>query len=269
MKNDIRKYVLIAFSWTWALWLTSLGVALLQNKELSTSMVIFDLLAWKGDVEHSLVAQVLFALGVFGPLVGYVAMKAYRPLLGKPSWLTIGLTIGVPLISLLPALILSILVVTPNSGLSISAAWLTIVAYFVSNLITSGTEEFGWRGYLYPALKKIEKDFWRVSLKGGIIWAIWHLPLMFILYWSLGLAIVGILAGFVASIVAMSYITNVVYEKSNSLILTMLLHALNNTATFALVLLFPETPFVIIVALMAWVIVAILEKSVVKRTIEV
>lgn len=92
---------------------------------------------------------------------------------------------------------------------------------------------------------------------------------MIIMYWSLGLAIVGILAGFVASIVAMSYITNVVYEKSNSLILTMLLHALNNTATFALVLLFPETPFVIIVALMAWVIVAVLEKLVVKRTMEV
>lgn len=269
MKNAIRKYVLIAFTWTWALWLASLCVALWQNRDLSTNMVIFDLIVWQSGAEYSLIAQILFALGVFGPLVGYLAMKAYRRLLGKPSWLTIGLVIGVPLVSLLPALLLSIVIVAPASGLSTSAALLAIGTYFVSNFITSGTEEFGWRGYLYPALKKTGKNFWSVSFEGGIIWAIWHLPLMIIMYWSLGFAIVGVLVGFVASITAMSYITNVVYEKSDSLFLAMLLHALNNTATFALVLFFPETPFTIVVAIMAWVIVAILERVVVKRTIEV
>lgn len=268
MSNSIVKYIAIAFVWTWGLWLAGLGVASLHNAELATSMTLFDLLAWQDGTAYSLVAQALFSLAVFGPLVGYLTMRKYRPFIGKPSWLTAGLVVGVPLVSLLPALVLSAITLSPDASLTAGAILTAITAYFVSNLVTSGTEEFGWRGYLYPALKQSDKDFWRVSLKGGIIWAVWHLPLMVIMYWSLGVAMLGVLAGFVASIIAMNYITNVVYEKSNSIALTMMLHALNNTATFALVLIFPESPFTIIVALMAWAVVAVLEKKVIKPSIQ-
>lgn len=264
-KTNIIKYLIISFGWTWGLWITGLCVALIYNKTLATDMTVFDLLTLTDGGEHNLIAQLLFALAVFGPFIGYLVMKVYRPFFGKPSKLMIGLTIGVPLVSLLPALLLSLISSNLNSDLNTSNLWWIIITYFIANLITSGTEEFGWRGYLYPSFKNFEKDFWKISLKGGIIWAVWHLPLMIIMYWSLGFVLISVVAGFIASIIAMNYITNVIYEKSNSILLTVCLHALNNTATFVLVLLFPETPFTIIIPLMAWGIVAILEKKIVKH----
>ncbi len=83
---------------------------------------------------------------------------------------------------------------------------------------------------------------------------------MLILYWQLGVVMILTIVGFTASIVAMAWITGLVYERSNSIALAALLHALNNTASFALVLLFPTTPFTIVTAAMAWAIVAVLEK---------
>lgn len=83
---------------------------------------------------------------------------------------------------------------------------------------------------------------------------------MLILYWQLGFVMILTIAGFTASIIAMAWITALVYERSNSIALAALLHALNNTATFALVLLFPTTPFTIVTAAMAWGLVAVLEK---------
>lgn len=264
-KTNIIKYLIISFGWTWGLWIMGLCVALIYNKTLATDMTVFDLLTLTDGGEHNLIAQLLFALAVFGPFIGYLVMKVYRPFFFKPSKLTIGLTIGVPLVSLLPALLLSLISSRLNSDLKTLNVWWIIITYFIANLITSGTEEFGWRGYLYPSFKNCENDFWKISLKGGIIWAIWHLPLMIMMYWSLGFVLISVVGGFIASIIAMNYITNVIYEKSKSILLTVCLHALNNTATFVLVLLFPETPFTIIIPLMAWVIVAILEKKIVKH----
>lgn len=83
---------------------------------------------------------------------------------------------------------------------------------------------------------------------------------MLILYWQLGFVMILSIAGFTASIIAMAWITALVYERSNSIALAALLHALNNTATFALVLLFPTTPFTIVTPAMAWALVAVLEK---------
>ena len=83
---------------------------------------------------------------------------------------------------------------------------------------------------------------------------------MLILYWQLGFLMIPTLAGFTASIIAMAWITALIYEQSNSIALAALLHALNNTANFALVLLFPTTPFTIVTAAMAWAVVALLEK---------
>lgn len=77
-----------------------------------------------------------------------------------------------------------------------------------------------------------------------------------------GLAVlVPSLIGFTASIVAMNYITNFIFERSGSILLVMVLHALNNTVSFTLISLYPETPFTIVSSLMAWAVVGYLEKT--------
>lgn len=44
------------------------------------------------------------------------------------------------------------------------------------NAIAALGEELGWRGFLYNELKPL--GFWRMSLLIGIIWGIWHAPLI-------------------------------------------------------------------------------------------
>lgn len=251
-------YLTISFAWTWVLWLGGWLLGQARQAPIDTGGMRFDFTAAADS--PSFLPQVLFNLAVFGPLLGYLAARRYRPVWGRPTPETLLLTVAVPTLSVIPAIALTLAAGVPAAGLAAGGAAGAIAVYFVSNLVTSGTEEFGWRGYLHPALRRREGTFWAAAWKGGLVWAVWHYPLMLILYWELGFVMILTIAGFTASIIAMAWITALVYERSNSIALAALLHALNNTMSFALVLLFPTTPFTIVTAAMAWVLVALLEK---------
>lgn len=63
-------------------------------------------------------------------------------------------------------------------------AWLMIGVTLVSGLITGLTinaiaafgEEYGWRNYLVGALREVK--FWKAALFIGIVWGVWHFPLI-------------------------------------------------------------------------------------------
>lgn len=63
-------------------------------------------------------------------------------------------------------------------------AYLMIVVMLVSGLIAGITinaiaafgEEFGWRNYLVGALREVK--FWKAALFIGVVWGIWHFPLI-------------------------------------------------------------------------------------------
>lgn len=251
-------YLTISFGWTWALWLGGWLLGQARQAPINTGGTLFDLPTAAGS--PAFLPRLLFDLAVFGPLLGYLAARRYRPVWGRPTPETLLIAVAVPAVSVIPAFVLTFAMGVPGSGLAAGAAAGAIAVYFVSNLLTSGTEEFGWRGYLHPELRRRERTFWGATWKGGFVWAVWHYPLMLILYWQLGFVMILTIAGFTASIIAMAWITALVYERSNSIALAALLHALNNTASFALVLLFPTTPFTIVMAAMAWAVVALLEK---------
>lgn len=253
-----RLYLGISFGWTWGLWLGGWMLGRAWEVPVDTAGSLVDLAQMAGS--PGFVPQLLFTLAVFGPLLGYLAVRRPRPVWGRPTRETVLIAVSVPIVSVLPAIVLTLGTGVPAAGLPVASAAGAVVVYFASNLVTSGTEEFGWRGYLHPTLRGRERTFWGAAWKGGLIWAVWHYPLMLILYWQLGVVMILTIVGFTASIVAMAWITGLVYERSNSIALAALLHALNNTASFALVLLFPTTPFTIVTAAMAWAIVAVLEK---------
>ncbi len=160
--------------------------------------------------------------------------------------------------------------VVPGLALSLLAAGGTVAGgaaalgpvavYFVSNLVTSGTEEFGWRAFLYPRLREGGRSFWRASLVGGIIWAVWHYPLHVILFWGRPVVTAVSIAGSTAALIAMSYISNLVVERAGAVGPAMLLHALNNTGAFLVVLLFPGSPFGFLTALVSWGLVWFLDR---------
>lgn len=251
-------YLTVSFAWTWALWVGGWILGQACQAPINTGGTLLDLTTAAGS--PAFLPQLLFDLAVFGPLLGYLAARRYRPVWGHPTPDTVLVAVAVPAISVIPAVALTLATGAPAAGLTGFAGCGAIAVYFVSNLITSGTEEFGWRGYLHPELRRHDRTFWASAWKGGLVWAVWHYPLMLFLYWPLGPVMVLTLAGFTASIVAMAWITGLVYERSNSIALAALLHALNNTASYALVLIFPTTPFVIVAAAMSWAVVAFLGK---------
>lgn len=257
-RRSAAIYLTVSFGWTWALWIGGWWLGDVRAAPVTPQMTLVDVAAMAGAV--GFLPQMLFALGVFGPLLGYLAVGRYRPVWGRPTPETVLLATAVPVVTVVPAFAVTMASGIPMAGVSAGAAAGAVSVYFLSNLLTSGTEEFGWRGFLHPALRKRESTFWAAVWKGGLVWAVWHYPLMVMLYWRLGFVMVLTIAGFTASIVAMAWITGLVYERSNSIALAALLHALNNTAGFALVLLFPGTPFTVVTAVMAWVVVAVLER---------
>ncbi len=114
---------------------------------------------------------------------------------------------------------------------------LIIFLTLANNIVTSGLEEPGWRGFAFPEMKKKDEAY-RSSLIVGVFWAIWHYPyVLYINYISLPAnfhpgAIVGIeiysLLGFTAVILAGSVIFSWVYANTESLLILILFHAFQN-----------------------------------------
>lgn len=251
-------YLAVSFGWTWALWIGGWWLGVAQQAPISSTGTIFDLAGSFGS--PGFVAQLLFDVGVFGPLLGYLVVRQYRPVWGRPTASSAALAVGVPIALVIPGWVLSVATGVPTAAVTVGGAFAAVAVYLVSNLLTSGTEEFGWRGYLQPTVRVGESSLWGATWKVGLIWAVWHYPLMVILYWQLGFVMVFTIAGFTASIVAMAWLTGLVYELSNSIALAALMHALNNTAAFALMLVFPANPFTMVTAAMSWVAVFVLER---------
>ncbi|HCC36969.1 MAG TPA: CPBP family intramembrane metalloprotease domain-containing protein [Treponema sp.] len=63
----------------------------------------------------------------------------------------------------------------PAVFMLLTVAQAFVAAYTVNAVFAFG-EELGWRGYLLKALK--DKKFLPVSLITGVVWALWHFPLI-------------------------------------------------------------------------------------------
>lgn len=94
-------------------------------------------------------------------------------------------------------------------------------------------EEIGWRGFLFPELKKI---FGRTKgvLLGGLIHGVWHFPLMLLVGYEYGKDYIGApllgLFAFCIFTVTTGIISDYLYEKSHSIWLPALFHGAVNSA---------------------------------------
>lgn len=111
---------------------------------------------------------------------------------------------------------------------------LTIFNIF-PGIVTGLGEEFGHRGFMFPALYRIKP--WVGLVIGGLIWYTWHLPLVLVIpqvekmpFW-LGLLNVTMLA--VASICTHTYLAYV-YVRSRSIFVVSIAHISMNNAAAAL-----------------------------------
>lgn len=88
-------------------------------------------------------------------------------------------------------------------------------------------EEIGWRGFLVPELYKTY-GFTKTSLISGIIWGVWHLPILLFADYNSGTSSWYAMICFMVLIIGISFIYTWFRIKSGSLWTAVILHATHN-----------------------------------------
>jgi membrane protease YdiL (CAAX protease family) len=165
------KYFMLAFAFTWALWVPAVLEA-------------------RGLISPLPVPATFF--GAFGPLLAAVVVTiqesgraGLRSLLSRvarwrvaPVWY--GIAILGPLLITLGATALHVLLggQPPSLGLLIGALPTLLIVVVYMMLTVALGEEVGWRGYALPALQARYSAL-LASLLLGVLWTLWHLPVFF------------------------------------------------------------------------------------------
>ncbi len=100
-----------------------------------------------------------------------------------------------------------------------------ILSLIPMNILYGGLEEVGWRGILLPELMK-KYSIILSTVITSIIWSLWHIPLWFIK--SSPQENMNILF-FIILGLSFSFLLTVVYTKTKSIFLCILLHSIFNT----------------------------------------
>ena len=119
------------------------------------------------------------------------------------------------------------------------------------NMFLALGEEIGWRGFLYPCLREKygRRKGWLI---GGVIWGVWHWPLIALIGYEYGAAAgnpsgyagfpVSGMVIFCVFTIAMGILCDHLYEKSGTIWVPSILHgAVNAAVTLPLAVCLPDT----------------------------
>lgn len=111
-------------------------------------------------------------------------------------------------------------------------------------LVGGGNEEPGWRGWGLPTLQQSHSPFGATCIL-GVVWALWHLPLLAtnpdVVSGAIGLGQITLIAGVtLVSITTHAFWYTWLMNRTGSVLLCVLLHASYNAANGLLVLV-PKT----------------------------
>lgn len=114
-----------------------------------------------------------------------------------------------------------------KAGSSTVFTIIVLLVGFVMSNITAMGEEIGWRGFMLPQMVKI----WNVKtavIVSGLIWAVWHMPIMLAGLYNPGTPWWYQLPMFTLDILAFTVIISVLRLKSGSVWPAILIHASHN-----------------------------------------
>jgi membrane protease YdiL (CAAX protease family) len=133
------------------------------------------------------------------------------------------------------------------------------IPFFLYMLVFTGiAEEPGWRGFALPRLQSrynAEESSWIL----GILWGVWHFP--FMIYYSYSLGIVPLLfslLGLTMGIIGWTIVNTWIYNNTQSVWMTILLHGWGNAVQSYLVLSSNNYVAQTLYGFLPWVIVIIL-----------
>jgi len=118
------------------------------------------------------------------------------------------------------------------SGVSTGVALLVFLVLagtlgMIGSCITALGEEIGWRGFLVPELAK-KMSFAKLSLVSGLIWAVWHYPVILLADYRGSTPVWYSITCFTLMVVGISFAYAWLRLKSGSLWTGMWLHASHN-----------------------------------------
>ena len=279
-KYSLHVYLLIANGITWLLWLPGLIIGL-QKDYVMPNFDTYHLLFETGfENNQHLYLSIAFFFGVYGPLIGSLVatwMDGGREGLVEwwkriTRWRIDGKWyLAAILITFVAAAIPVTLFSLIDGFAPGNLPFAYILGLLVVQLLRSGFgEEPGWRGFLLPRLQarygNTEKYIWVL----GFIWSVWHWPIVIVRTMSVMqdvtlpqmiITLVMSLAGNAMSLIGLTFIYVWLYNKTQSVFLSIVFHAFSNIFVFWLssFLMAPQVAGLAI-ALMPWAIVIVMQK---------
>ena len=125
--------------------------------------------------------------------------------------------------------------ITKSFGLGEIGSGFSILFYFIlvgvfgiiGSMSSALGEEIGWRGFLVPELYK-SQGFTKTSLITGLIWGVWHLPILLFADYNSGTPSWFAMPCFMVLIISISFIYTWFRMKSGSLWTGVILHGSHN-----------------------------------------
>jgi CAAX protease family protein len=203
---------------------------IIHNGSLSTHGGLFVLcLMWSPGVA-GLITRLIFQGNLRGHGFGwgktkyqaasYLIPLAYAAVVYVPLWVAGFANFHAPMIARL----------TQKFGLhnSVASYFLLLATIGMAQSCTSALgEELGWRGFLVPQLAKV-MPFGGVALTSGIIWSLWHYPLILLAnYHGAGPTWYSLIC-FTVMVIGIAFLFAWLRLKSASVWTGMLLHASHN-----------------------------------------
>jgi len=215
--------------------------------------------------------------GMFAPMISAFLLRwlcrdrdVPRPLGLKRRWLDYLFAILIPVSAFLIAIPFYFLLGAESFtwagedpvGLVFSLVPLTLFA-----AITALGEEYGWRGYLLPLLLPHGRQ--KATLIVGMVWSLWHLPIVLSGLTYPGQPVLPALVVFVPSVLLLSYWFTELFTRSNgSVALAALTHGtLNALSEISSPRHFPglnpmmANPFGVVVAVVSFILTLLISRS--------
>jgi membrane protease YdiL (CAAX protease family) len=135
------------------------------------------------------------------------------------------------------------------------AAPAVVLAVAPGALLSGFREEYGWRGLALPRLQE-RYSAWKASIVIGVIWALWHLPILPFI--RMGLPGLTMMIIFLLEVVALSLLMAWVYNHTaGSLLLPVLYHTAYNL-TLAVLSIPTVIPLWLIYLALTWMLVIVI-----------
>jgi membrane protease YdiL (CAAX protease family) len=116
---------------------------------------------------------------------------------------------------------------SPVQIVVVSTLFLGTIGFLMYSLPSAFGEELGWRGFLFPELQRMT-SFTTASLIGGLVWALWHLPLILFSDYHSAAPRAFVVVMFFASTIARAFLHNWFRARSGSVWPNVFLHASHN-----------------------------------------